>query len=134
MGAFHTAQNSRNFAQKSNGTDHFRVRSDRNAKKKHDKYNTLKGAAAWIDLITSRPDRFERVPEIEPTAQVERTKDVILAWHKPQVSNTSKRHKKPSLQNPDKRSAKAWERERDASLITRLQGVGRGESTTFSKK
>ena len=77
------------------------------AKKKHDKYNTLKGAAAWIGLITSRPDRFERAPEIEPTAQVERTKDVILARHKPQVSNTSKRHKKPSLQNPDKRKCKS---------------------------
>ena len=83
------------------------------SKKKHDKYNTLKGAAACIGLITSRPDPFQRAPEIEPTAQVERTKDVILAWHKPQVSNTSKRHKKPSLQNPDKRKCKSLgERER----------------------
>lgn len=103
------------------------------AKKKHDKYNTIKGAAAWIGLITSRPDPFQRAPEIEPTAQVERTKDVILAWHKTQVSNTSKRHKKPSLQNPDKRKCKGLgERKRDESLTTRLRGVGRGESTTFS--
>ena len=97
------------------------------AKKKHDKYNTLKGAAACIGLITSRPDPFQRAPEIEPTAQVERTKDVILAWHKTQVSNTSKRHKKPSLQNPDKRKCKGLgERERDESLTTRLRAGGGG--------
>lgn len=100
------------------------------AKKKHDKYNTIKGAAAWIGLITSRPDRFERAPEIEPTAQVERTKDVILAWHKPQVSNTSKRHKKPSLQNPDKRKCKAWERERCVTY-NEASGGGEGEINDF---
>lgn len=95
------------------------------AKKKHDKYNTLKGAAAWIGLIASRPDRFERAPEIEPTAQVERTKDVILAWNKPQVSDTSKRHKKPSLQNPDKRKCKSLgERER---CVTYNEASGGGE-------
>ena len=86
-----------------------------------------KGAAACIGLITSRPDPFQRAPEIEPTAQVERTKDVILAWHKTQVSNTSKRHKKPSLQNPDKRKCKGLgERERDESLTTRLRAGAEG--------
>ena len=102
-------------------------------KKRHDKYNTLKGAAAWIGLITSRLlDPFERAPEIEPTAPVERTKDVILTWQRPQVS---KRHKKPSLQNPDKRKFKGLgERERDESLTTRPRGGGGGGMNDFSKK
>ena len=94
------------------------------AKKKHDKYNTLKGAAACIGLITSRPDPFQRAPEIEPTAQVERTKDVILAWHKTQVLIQVKDAKSQAYRIPTKGSAKAWERGREMSHLQR--GFGRG--------
>ena len=102
------------------------------AKKKHDKYNTLKGAAAWIGLITSRPDRFERAPEIEPTAQVERTKDVILAWHKrPKFLIQVKDTKSQAYRIPIKGSAKAWERERCVTYNQASGGGGGGGINDF---
>ena len=94
------------------------------AKKKHDKYNTLKGAAAWTGLITSRPDRFERAPEFSlPPKWSERRTSY---WHgtNPKFLIQVKDTKSQAYRIPIKGSAKAGERER---CVTYNEASGGGE-------